>query len=165
MTTTTAVTTAAHKTFFGRLIASIGGFLGKLLNAAKTAWNSLTPQQQQEIISGVNISQIIKDGYTKGEDFIIQEISSKTALPTELVTPIILTALKDMQINVTSVQAGLNALADKVQAGLTDNGWNALWQNLAKFSATAVSGGGLNWVGLSLGLVEFAFQHFIKAKQ
>ena len=165
MSTTAAVTTEQHKTFFGRLIAGIGAFFSGLLNSMKKAWNSLSTQQQQGIINGVNVSQIIKEGYKEGEAAIVAKVSSSTGLTTEQSETVLLTALKDSNINVTKVQDGLDALANKVEAGITDNAWNALWKDFAKFAALALSGGKLDWVSLSMGLVEFAFQHFIAAKK
>lgn len=153
-----------HSTFFGKLIAAIGSFFAHLVTGAKNAFEELDPQQQQAIIQGVNVSQIIKEGYTKGADFVIGEVATKLNMPTDVAEQVILTALKDIHINVTSVQSGLDKLANAVQAGITDNNWNGIWQSVATSAAQWLATGKLDWVSLSMGLVEWAFQHFLKAK-
>lgn len=153
--------TETQKTFFGKLIAAIGSFFEHLLSGAKTAFDNLPPDQQQALINGVNISQIIKENYTKGETAVVQLIADKTGLPSDVITQAILAIAKDAGINVTSVQAYLDSLADKVQAGITDNGWNSLFSDIAAFGASWLSTGSLNWVSLSIGLIEWAYQHFI----
>lgn len=155
--------TEKQKTFFGRLIADFGAFLLHLFTGAKNAFNDLPPQQQQDIINGVNISQIIKDGYTKGEQFVVDEVSKTLNLPVDVTQQVILTGLKDIGINVTSIQAGFDQLAAKIQAGITDTHWNSLWQTVASSAAQWLSTGSLNWVSLAMGLIEWAFQHFVKA--
>lgn len=162
---TTAVTTAAHKTFFGKLIASIGGFFSTLLAGAKKGFNALSPVQQQALINGVNIAQIIKENYAKGEASVVSLISQKTGLPADAVSTAILAIAKDAGVNVTSVQAYLDTLANKIQSGITDNNWNSLFSDIAAFGASYLSTGSLNWVSLSLGLIEFAYQHFVAAKK
>lgn len=155
--------TEQQKTFFGHLIESIGAFLSHLFTGAKNAFEELPPQTQQDIINGVNISQIIKDGYAKGEQFVVDEVSKTLNLPVDVTQQVILTGLKDIGINVTSIQTGFDQLAAKIQAGITDTNWNSLWQTLASSAAQWLSTGSLNWVSLAMGLIEWAFQHFVKA--
>ena len=158
-------TTAQQKTWLGKLIAEIGEFFGSLFNGAKKAFNSLSHEQQQALINGVNVSQIIKEGYAKGEAYVVAEIAKVTGLSADVITPLILSIAKDAGINVTSVQAYLDAIANKVQAGITDNGWNNLFSDIASFAASWLSTGTLNWASLAIGLVEFAYQHFLAAKK
>jgi hypothetical protein len=151
------------QTFFGRLIAAIGGFFAHLLNGAKSAFDELPKQQQDAIIQGVNISQILKDGYTKGVAFVLSEIEAKLNIPEDVATQLLQTALKDIGINEADLQTGFAKLADKLQSGVTDNNWNSLWQTVASSAAQWLSTGSLNWVSLAMGLIEWAFQHFVKA--
>jgi hypothetical protein len=92
---------------------------------------------------------VLKDNIGKGEVEISQYVS--------------LDLVKD-----TLTEAGigdLNSLADKAQAAVTDTAWNNLWQLIAKSAATVLSGGKLNWVSLSLGLVEIVFQKLYGKKE
>lgn len=151
-------------TFFGRLIAAIGSFFSHLVTGAKTAFEALPPQQQQAIEQGVNISQILKDGYTKGVDFVLGEIETKLNIPVDVATQLLQVALKDVGIDEADLQTGFNKLADKIQAGITDNHYNGIWQAVATSAAQWLSTGSLNWVSLAMGLIEWAVQHFVKAK-
>jgi len=156
--------TEQHKTFFGKIIASIGGFIAHLFTGAKNAFNDLPKEQQDAIIQGVNISQLLKEGYKEGAGYVLAEIETKLNIPADVATQLLLTVFKDMGINVTKVQDGLDQIADKVQAGITDNNWNSLWQIGAKSAAQWLSQGKLDWVSLAMGLVEWAYLHFLKAK-
>lgn len=148
------------------LIDSIGNWFGALFRTTKTAYEQLPKQQQDAIISGVNISQIIKQGYTKGETDLVAEVASKLGISTEVAETVILHVLNSIPgINTASIQAGLDKLADALQNGITDEGWNGLWEVAAKSAASWMATGSLNWVTLGLGVVEFAFQHFLKGVQ
>jgi len=145
------------------LIASIGHFFEHLFKTTQTAFNDLPKEQQDAIISGVNVSQIIKEGYSKGETAIVSEVAEKLSVSTDVAEQVILHVLNSIPgINVFSIQVGLNRLADHIQTGITDEGWNGLWETVAKAGASWLATGSLNWVTLGLGVVEFAFQHFIK---
>jgi hypothetical protein len=151
-----------QKTGISKLIAVIGAFIAGLFKTAGKAFNSLPKEQQDAIIQGVNISQIIKDNYAKGEIAVLSMIIDKTGVSADVAEFAVLAVAKDMGINVSTVQDFLNVLADKVQAGITDNHWNELWQSIAKFGASYLSTGKVDWVTLSLGVVEFALHQFVK---
>lgn len=157
------MSTAAQKSFFGRLLAAIGGFFSHLVSGAKSAFSDLPKEQQDAIIQGVNISQILKDGYTKGVDAVLAEIQSKLNIPVDVATILLQTALKDVGIDEADLGVGFGKLADKIQAGITDNHWNSLWQTVAKSAAQWLSIGKVDWVSLSMGLIEWSFQRFVKA--
>lgn len=151
-----------HKTAVGKLLASIGGFFVSLFHNAGKSFKDLPPDQQKAAIDGSNISQLLKTGYKNGEAWIISEISKVTGLPADVATQTILSIAKDNGVNTDSVQAYLDHIADKVQAGVTDNKWNAIWQDIAKFAANYLTQGKLDWVSLSLGIIEYVFQTFVK---
>jgi hypothetical protein len=155
--------TEQHKTFFGRLIAAIGGFFGHLLKGAETGFNDLSKQQQDDIVNGVNISQILKEGYKDGKNAVLTTIETKLNIPPDVAEQLLLTALKDVNINEPDLKAGFGKLADRIQAGVTDNHWNDLWKTIAKSAAQWLSQGSLSWISLGMGLVEWALQHFLKA--
>lgn len=151
-----------HKTAVGKLLASIGGFFASLFHNAGKSFKDLPPDQQQATIDGSNISQIIKTGYAKGEDWLLGEIVNVTHLSPDVAKQTVLSIAKDNGVNTDSVQAYLDHIADKVQAGVTDNKWNAIWQDIAKFAANYLTQGSLDWVSLSLGIIEYVFQTFVK---
>lgn len=157
------MSTPAQKSFFKRLIEWIGGFFSHLVSGAKSAFSELPKEQQDALIQGVNVSQIMKDGYTKGVDFVLGEIDAKLHIPADTGKVLLQVALKDVGIDEADLQVGFDKLADKVQAGITDNHWNSLWQTVAKSAAQWLSIGSLNWVSLSMGLIEWVFFRFVKA--
>ncbi len=110
----------------------------------------------------MNVGQIIKQGYSKGAEEIISEIATALNVSQEIATGVILHVLQSLGINVTEVQAGLDALADRIQNTITDDGWNGLWESVAKFAASWLSTGALKWVTLGLGVIEFAYQKLFK---
>ncbi len=145
------------------LINSIGHFFANLFNSTKDAFNELPQAQQDAIISGINISQIIKGAYTSGETALVSEVATKLGVTTDIAEAVILHVLNSIPgINTTSIQDGLNKLADHIQTGITDDGWNGLWEVAAKSAASWMATGSLNWITLGLGVLEFAYQHFLK---
>lgn len=161
MSTTLPTAVPAHKSILSRIIASIGIFMVHLFTGAGNGFNELAPAMQQGAVNGSQISQILKLFYAKGEAFVIQKITDVTGLPADVATQAVLSVAKDAGINTTSVQAYLDHIADTVQAGVTDNKWNALWQDVAKFAANYLTQGKLDWVTLSIGIIEYVFQTFV----
>src|ERR1051325_3642014 len=131
--------TPQHKTFFGRLIAAIGSFFGHMVTGAEKAFKALPKEQQDDIVNGVNISQILKSGYTKGKDAVLTEIETKLNIAPDVAEQLLLVALKDININEADLQTGFNKLADRIQAGVTDNHWDDLWKTIAKSAAQWLS--------------------------
>ncbi len=157
-------TTTEQESWFQKLLETLGSIFTGLFTSAKKEFNNLSQAQQTALINGVNVSQIIKGGYAKGEAYVVAEVSTLTGLDTADATQLILSIAKDAGVNTTSVQAYLDTLADKVQAGITDNGWNSLFSDIASFAASWLSTGSINWATLAIGLVEFAYQHFVAPK-
>jgi hypothetical protein len=151
-----------HKTAVGKLLASIGGFFVHLFAGAQKGFEEMPADQQEQVIQGVNIAQILKENYTKGETAVVTLIAEKTSLPIDIAATAILAIAKDNGINTTSVQDYLNHLADKIQAGITDNHWNSLWETAAKFAASYLSNGSVNWVTLGMGVIEYVLQTIVK---
>jgi hypothetical protein len=152
-----------HTTFFGKLIAAIGGFFAHLVTGAKSAYDELPADQQQAIINGVSVSQIIKDGYKRGEDYVVNTVAQQAKISPGAAVQLIFIALADIGIKKDSIQDGLNTLADMIGKGITDNDYNGLWKGLATSAAQWLSSGKLDWISLSMGLIEWAVQHFIKS--
>jgi len=144
------------------IINSIGHFFANLFSHAKNSFNELPKEQQDALVQGVNISQTLKEVYKEGEDAAVTAIATKLGVSEDIARGVILHVGKDLGVDTGQIKDVLDHFADKVQAGITDSGWNALWQDVASFAAQFMSTGKLNWVTLSLGVVEFAFQKFVK---
>lgn len=144
------------------LINSIGHFFAGLFKSTQKAYNELPEDQQQAILNGVNIAEIIKQGYKEGEEYLVAVIAAKAGISTDIARGVLDHVLKSWGINETSVQAGLDKLAEAIDNGLTNDGWNGLWETVAKSAASLLGTGRVNWVTLGLGVTEFAYQKFIK---
>lgn len=144
------------------LINSIGHFFEGLFNHAKSVWNALPKEQQDAVIQGVNISQIIKEGYKDGEHAVVAAVSQKLGVSEDIAKGVILEVGRGFGVNTGKIQDILDHIADTIGKGLSDPGYNQLWQSIAKFAATFLATGSLNWVTLSLGLIEIAFQKVFK---
>lgn len=153
---------------FGDWLRNIGPTFRKLiqrmLDNTELDWKALTPEQQEAIINGSRIAEMIKVGYREGADYLIGQVMDLTGLQREPVETLLLAILKDKWgITIQSIQEGLDKGAEAIEEGVTENGWNDLWQGLAKFAAGYLSNGKLDWISLSLGVLEFAYRKFIKA--
>jgi uncharacterized protein YoaH (UPF0181 family) len=146
-----------------RIPATLRKLVQDMFDNTERDWHALTHEQQQAIINGSQISELIKEGYKRGEDYLIKEATALTGLPVEAIAAILLNILQDkFGVNIKSIQEGLDKGAEAIENGLTSNGRKDLWQGVAKFAAGYLSDGKLDWVSLSLGVVEFAYRKFIK---
>lgn len=144
------------------IIKSIGNFFAKLFGKAKDAFNDLPQDQKDAIIKGVNVSEIIKKLHVSGVISIVDEIKYQTGLSEDAVEALLLQLAKDLGMDTKSLDEAIKAIADKAENTITDNAWNELWQSLAKFAASYLSKGKADWITLGLGVIEFAYQRFIK---
>jgi hypothetical protein len=144
------------------LIQSIGKFFDGLFRSTKKAFNELPEDQKDAIIKGVNISELIKSGYTLGPEYLINAVATGCDVSKDVARGVIDHVLKSWGINSTDIQSGLDKLAERIEDGLTDDGWNGLWEVGAKAAASWLSTGRLNWITLGLGVLEFAYQKIFK---
>ncbi len=144
------------------LISKIGHFFANLFNSTKDAFNELPKEQQDAIIKGVLISEVIKTGYITGEATLIKYVAEKSEVSEDVAKAVILHVLHSLGINVSNIQDGLDRLAGRIENTITNDGWNGLWESVAKFAASWLSTGKLNWITLGLGVVEFAYQKIFK---
>lgn len=144
------------------IIQAIGRFFEKLFNDTKDAFEELPKEQQDAIIQGVHVAEAIKEFYSKGEQFIVSLIALKANVSDDVARGAILAIGKDLGVDTGQVRDVLDKVANRVEEAVTDNAWNALWQDVAKFATIWLSTGKANWLTLGLGVIEFAYQRFIK---
>lgn len=144
------------------LIHSIGHFFANLFNSTKDAFNELPKEQQDAIIKGVNVAEIIKTGYNESATVLTLAVAEKLNVPADVAEAVILHVLHSLGIDVTNIQDGLDKLAERIETTVTDDGWNGLWESVAKFAASWLGTGKLPWVTLGLGVIEFAYQKIFK---
>lgn len=144
------------------IFSSIFGGLWKLIKglfeSTQDEFNKLPKEQQDAILQGVQVSQIIKDGVGKAESEIIQLVSDKLGISHDIATGLFAQLSADLKVDQV-----VSGVADKIEAGLTDLAHNALFDNIAKFAASFLGAGQVNWLTLALGVIEYAYQ-YLKGK-
>lgn len=142
------------------IFASIFGGLWKLIKglfeSTANEFNKLPKEQQDAILNGVQVSQIIKDNIDRGETYVIDVIASRLNLSQDVAK-----GLFDRLSNDLGFQNILEVISNRIGQGITDIAHNALFQLIAQSAATFLSGGAVNWLTLALGVVEYAYQ-FLK---
>lgn len=141
---------------FSKVFGAIWGVIKGLFESTQTEFNKLPKEQQDAILNGVQVSQIIKDNIDRGETYVIDVIASRLNLSQDVAKGLFGRLSNDL--GVTSV---LQGVADKIGQGITDLAHNALFQLIAQSAAAFLSGGTVNWLTLALGVVEYAYQ-FLK---
>lgn len=149
--------------FLSKLIASIGHFFERLFKDTQDAFKELDPQQQDAILNGVKLSQIIKNNLDKTEDEIVSIVASELNISNDVATQLILFVGKNLGIDSPKVDLVIAWIKNKESVFLTDLQHNSLFESIAKFASVWLSTGKLDWVSLSMGLVEYAYQ-FLKGE-
>lgn len=139
--------------FITRLIESIGNFFEKLFKDTADGFNNLPKEQQDAILNGVQASQIIKNNIGQGKVYVADLIAVKLGLSNTIAQGLVDTITKDLGLDDFTTD-----LADKVQTGITDLAHNSLFESIAKFAASFLGAGSVNWITLGLGVVEYAYQ-------
>lgn len=140
----------------------LNGFLNIFRSAASKAWNSLSKDLQNHALTASSVVQIIKTTLDKSYIDVVVLISRATGFDTAAVNSFIIAVGKDAGITANSAEMVFNELQRTAKDIDTDNGWNAFFQNLAKFGANFLSGGKLDWVSLSYGIIQIAFEKLFK---
>ena len=144
------------------LIKSIGEFFANLFSSTGDAFDALPKDQQSDIINGIQVSQVIKLFYKQGETAVIKEVAERLNVSENVAIGVVDHALKAWGINETSIDAGLKELQDIIDKGISDGGWNSLFKTLADNAAIFLGTGRVNWITLSFGVLEFAYQKLFK---
>lgn len=143
---------------FSSLFGGLCKLIKGLFESTQDEFNKLPKEQQDAILQGVQVSQIIKDGVGKAESEVIQLVSDKLGISHDIAAGLFAQLSADLKVD--QVVAGV---ADKIESGLTDLAHNALFDNIAKFAASFLGAGQVNWITLGLGVVEYAYQ-WLKSK-
>ncbi|EHQ30013.1 hypothetical protein [Mucilaginibacter paludis] len=145
------------------LPSALFNVIKSLGHSIQSQWDNLPKAEQDAVINGSKVGELLKQFYKDGEAVVLQKVTEATGLSPDIATAAILAVGKDLGINATTVQQVLDHIGSKVDELLTDTGWNGLWSNIAKSLAGWLSTGSLDWVSLSMGLMEWAYRAFVKA--
>ena len=138
------------------------GFLNLFRSAAEAAWASMSKDLQNNALTAAQAVQIIKTSIDKGYTEIKLLVAAKTGFTVDQVDQFILAIAKDAGVSTAYPEKSYALLQEKAKAVDTDNEWNALWQNLMKFGATYLTSGKLDWITLSLGVAQLAYEKITK---
>lgn len=148
---------------FSRLIASIGSFFAKLIHDTGDAFEKLPPDQQIAILNGTNLSQLLKDNFNRAEVYVIDLVAVKLDVSFDVAKAAILYVGKQLGVTEGSVQAVLDHVGGKVTSGIDDIAHNSFFKSIAEFASFFLGAGALNWVTISLGVIEYAYR-WLKSK-
>lgn len=138
------------------LISILQSIFPFLFNAAKQQWKKLPKDQQQALLHGTGITQIIKDNLDKTETEVKYLIIVYTGLPSTDVNSILDNVFKEFNV----VTLGeLQTLLKGAENTLNRNG---ILTTIASAISIFISGGKLTWEGLLIGLLQFAYKQFVK---
>jgi hypothetical protein len=131
-------------------------------SAAEKSWNNLDKELQGHALTATALAQAIKKSIGIGYNDFAVKTSALTGLPVEKIDNVVLSIANDLGMKPSSVIEGYKSIQERAQQIDSDNGWNALWQNVMKFAATYISSGKLDWQALSLGIAEIAYHKLFK---
>lgn len=139
---------------FSKLFGAIWDAIKSLFESTKDAFNELPADEQQAIINGTKVAQIIKDNIGRGETYVIDVVALQLGISIDDATDLFQTLAKDLKLDHV-----VSGIAEKIESGITDIAHNSLFQSIAQFAASYLSGGKVNWVTLALGVIEYAYQY------
>lgn len=137
-----------------------------LFSEVTKAWDSLPADEQSALINSGQIGQILKEELSNGATAVLNAIEKKTGIPADVAEQSLLTLAGHLGYSVTTVTDFINQLQAKINTGLSDPDWDALWADLtgtaiAIFSdnvPAAITAG----VGLLGALGKLIYDKFIK---
>jgi hypothetical protein len=133
-------------------------------------WDSLTPAEQQALIHSGQIGQIIKEQIANGPTAVVNAIASQLNLTPDQVNSTLITIFSALGYNLTTtegtaeskVDAGINQLQAKINSGLSDPDWNALWETVTGTAVSLASKNPVNWLNVISVVGKFVYDKFIK---
>lgn len=142
---------------FSTIFGGLWKLIKPLFESTENAFNDLPQEQQNAILNGAQVSQILKDNVGRGETYVKEVIKSRLNLSQDVVDGLFDQLSKDL--NYTGL---LDGIADKIGQGITDASHNALFDDIAKFASLFLGAGAVNWITLALGAVTYAY-HYLQA--
>lgn len=139
---------------FSRLFGAIWDAIKSLFESTKDAFNNLPADEQQAILNGTKVAQIIKDNITRGETYVIDVVAIQCGISIDDATDLFQTLAKDLKLDQV-----VSGVAERIESGITDIAHSSLFQSIAQFAASYLSGGKVSWITLALGVIEYAYQY------
>ena len=149
-------------TWLAHLPAAIADLVKSIFNHTKKEWENLSEADQQGLINGSKLADLLKQTIGEAEETVVRTVATSLGVSESVTTAAILAVGKDLGIDTGKISDVQNKLADKAQEAVTDNQWNSLWQLVAQSAAQWFTSGKFNWASLSMGLLEFIYNEFVK---
>lgn len=150
--------------FFKHLPGDILNLLKSLFKHTQKEFDNLSEADKKGLINGSKLSELLKNAIGESEDVVLTSVAAYLGVSKDVAKGVILAVGKDLGIDTDKVSDVQNKLAEKAQEAVTDNQWNSLWQLVAQSAAQWFTSGKFNWASLSMGLLEFVYNTFVKGK-
>lgn len=138
------------------IFSRFADWIASLFKHAEINFENLPADQQKAIIDGSIIPQVIKNNLDKGETAITGLIVQATNLPPELINDALQTVYKEA--NVATLAEYQSLLTKAKNSSL----WNGILDTAARVAGIFLSKGSLTWESLGLGLLQMAYEKFVK---
>lgn len=148
---------------FSSIFGPIWKLIKGLFESIKDAFEQLPPDQQKAILDGTKLSQLLKDNFNRAEVYVIDLVAVKLDVSFDVAKAAILYVGKQLGVTEASVQAVLDHVGGKVTSGIDDIAHNSFFKQIAEFASFFLGAGALNWITISLGVIEYAYQ-WLKSK-
>lgn len=149
-------------TWLAHLPAAIANLVRSISNHTKKEWGNLSEADQQGLINGSKLADLLKQTIGEVEETVVRTVATSLGVSESVATAAILAVGKDLGINADKVWLVQNKLAEKAQEAVTDNAWNSLWQLVAQSAVQWFTQGKFNWQSLSMGILEFVYNSYVK---
>lgn len=148
--------------FFKHLPGDIFNLLKSLFKHTQSEWGKLSEADQQGLINGSKLADLLKQTVGEAEETVVRTVATSLGVSEDVAKGAILAVGKDLGIDTDKVSTVQDDLAHKAQNAVTDNAWNSLWQLVAQSAAQWFTQGKFNWASLSMGILEFVYNTFVK---
>ena len=154
--------------FISRILESVVDFfkpiVKKLLGDTEDAFDDLTTEVKNQMFSAAQLSQIIKGNIGRSATYVVDVMASQSGVQgtaeerQTLAEQLMLTLSKYVGTITTDINEAWTAVQAKVTGLIDDNDHDDFFSFIGKIAATIITGGGVPWLALSLGLIELAYQ-------
>lgn len=135
-----------------------------LRNAMEKFWDSLPDKTKEALIDAGQFGQILKMKYAEGYDAFVKAVAEKLGMDQAACDAMLLNLAGKLGIDVKAPEQLFDALQEKVNKILDDSAWDNLWHSVTGQLQIIFTGGRMNWAQLAMGVIQFVYDKFIKAK-
>lgn len=141
-----------------------------LFSEVTKEWDSLIPEEQQALVHAGQIGQILKEEIAEDEAELLAAIGTKLNLTPDQVNSTLIAIFTALGYDLGAaeatveqkVSAGIDQIQAKIDAGLSDDDYNALWETVTGTAVSLSSKEPVNWLNIITIIGKFVYDKFIK---